>query len=278
MSFNFTAQILCDLHMPIKMKRNMGRKQLKQGIYLLPNLFTTANLFAGCFSLINTLNGNYQIAVIAIFVAVFLDGVDGKVARLTNAASNFGKDYDSLSDLVSFGVAPALLFYFWGLNNLSTFINVWEKTAWLMSFFYIVSMALRLARFNNQLQFGNNSYFTGLPSPAAATFVAVILWQCEILLLDPKLSFSVLMSSVIITAALMVSKVPFYGFKSTQSMNRIPFTNTIIIPLIFILILLEPPLVLTLMASIYVASGPINILVRFFNKLYIRSQKSSHSE
>jgi CDP-diacylglycerol--serine O-phosphatidyltransferase len=264
--------------MPIKTKRIKARKQLRQGIYLLPNLFTTANLFAGCFSLINTLNGNYQIAVIAIFVAVFLDGVDGKVARLTNAASNFGKDYDSLSDLVSFGVAPALLFYFWGLNNLSTFINVWEKTAWLMSFFYIVSMALRLARFNNQLQFGNNSYFTGLPSPAAATFVAVILWQCEILLLDPKLSFSVLMSSVIIAAALMVSKVPFYSFKSAQSMNRIPFANTIMIPLIFILILLEPPLVLTVMASTYVASGPINILVRFFNKLYIRSQKSSHSE
>ena len=93
--------------MPIKTKRIKARKQLRQGIYLLPNLFTTANLFAGCFSLINTLNGNYQIAVIAIFVAVFLDGVDGKVARLTNAASNFGKDYDSLSDLVSFGVAPA---------------------------------------------------------------------------------------------------------------------------------------------------------------------------
>ena len=264
--------------MPIKTKRIKARKQLRQGIYLLPNLFTTANLFAGCFSLINTLNGNYQIAVIAIFVAVFLDGVDGKVARLTNAASNFGKDYDSLSDLVSFGVAPALLFYFWGLNNLSTFINVWEKTAWLMSFFYIVSMALRLARFNNQLQFGNNSYFTGLPSPAAATFVAVILWQCEILLLDPKLSFSVLMSSVIIAAVLMVSKVPFYSFKSAQSMNRIPFTNTIMIPLIFILILLEPPLVMTVMASTYVASGPINSLIRFVKKLHIRSQNSSHSE
>jgi len=147
-----------------------------------------------------------------------------------------------------------------------------------MSFFYIVSMALRLARFNNQLSFGNNSYFTGLPSPAAATFVAVILWQCEILSLDPKLSFSVLMSSVIIAAALMVSKVPFYSFKDAQSMNRIPFTNTIMIPLIFILILLEPPLVLTVMASTYVVSGPINILVRFVKKLYIQSQKSSHSE
>jgi CDP-diacylglycerol--serine O-phosphatidyltransferase len=147
-----------------------------------------------------------------------------------------------------------------------------------MSFFYIVSMALRLARFNNQLQFGDNSYFTGLPSPAAATFIAVILWQCEILTLDPKLSFSVLMSSVIIAAALMVSKVPFYSFKSAQSMNRIPFTNTIMIPLIFILILLEPPLVLTVMASTYVASGPINILVRFVKKLHIRSRHSSHSE
>ena len=160
----------------MKNKRNRELKKLKQGIYFLPNLFTTANLFAGCFSIINAIDGNYSIAAISIFVAVFLDGMDGKIARITNAVSDFGKDYDSLSDLVSFGVAPALLFYLWGNNHLLNSILLWEKTAWLVSFFYIAATALRLARFNNQLHLKYNPYFSGLPSPAAATLVSVVVW------------------------------------------------------------------------------------------------------
>ena len=179
-------------------KRNQELKKLKQGIYFLPNLFTTANLFAGCFSIINAIDGNYSIAAIAIFVAVFLDGMDGKIARVTNAVSDFGKDYDSLSDLVSFGVAPALLFYLWGNNHLLNSILLWEKTAWLVSFFYIAATALRLARFNNQLHLKYNPYFSGLPSPAAATLVSVVVWQCELLLLTPIVSFAVLIFSIIV--------------------------------------------------------------------------------
>ena len=129
----------------MKNKRKHELKKLKQGIYFLPNLFTTANLFAGCFSIINAINGNYNIAAIAIFIAVFLDGMDGKIARVTNAVSNFGKDYDSLSDLVSFGVAPALLFYLWGNNHLFSTGLSWEKMAWLASFFYIAATALTVS-------------------------------------------------------------------------------------------------------------------------------------
>ena len=258
----------------MKDKRKQELKKLKQGIYFLPNLFTTANLFAGCFSMINAINGNYNIAAIAIFIAVFLDGLDGKVARVTNAVSDFGKDYDSLSDLVSFGVAPALLFYLWGNDHLFSSALSWEKMAWLASFFYIAATALRLARFNNQLNLSYNTYFTGLPSPAAATLVSVIVWQCELMLLTPTVSFAVLMFSIVTSAAMMVSKVPYYSFKDAQSARRIPFSKTILIPLIFILILLEPPLVLTVMATSYLFSGPIYLMVRLIQKT-IKSQLSS---
>jgi len=258
----------------MKNKRNRELKKLKQGIYFLPNLFTTANLFAGCFSIINAIDGNYSIAAIAIFVAVFLDGMDGKIARVTNAVSDFGKDYDSLSDLVSFGVAPALLFYLWGNNHLLNSILLWEKTAWLVSFFYIAATALRLARFNNQLHVKYNPYFSGLPSPAAATLVSVVVWQCELLLLTPIVSFAVLIFSIIVSAAMMVSKVPYYSFKDAQSARRIPFAKTVMIPLIFILILLEPPLVLSVMAIFYLFSGPISLLLGSILKT-IKKQLSS---
>ena len=258
----------------MKNKRKQELKKLKQGIYFLPNLFTTANLFAGCFSIINAINGNYNFAAIAIFIAVFLDGMDGKIARVTNAVSNFGKDYDSLSDLVSFGVAPALLFYLWGNNHLFITALSWEKMAWLASFFYIAATALRLARFNNQLNLRYNTYFTGLPSPAAATLVSVIVWQCELMLLTPTVSFAVLMFSIVASAAMMVSKVPYYSFKDAQSARRIPFSKTVLIPLVFILILLEPPLVLSVMAICYLFSGPVHLIVGLIQKA-IKSQLSS---
>jgi len=215
-----------------------------------------------------------SIAAISIFVAVFLDGMDGKIARITNAVSDFGKDYDSLSDLVSFGVAPALLFYLWGNNHLLNSILLWEKTAWLVSFFYIAATALRLARFNNQLHLKYNPYFSGLPSPAAATLVSVIVWQCELLLLAPIVSFAVLIFSIVVSAAMMVSKVPYYGFKNAQSARRIPFAKTVMIPLIFILILLEPPLVLSVMAISYLFSGPVSLLLGSILKT-IKTQLSS---
>ena len=258
-------------------KRKRDIKKLKQGIYFLPNFFTTANLFAGCFSIINAINGNYNIAAISIFIAVFLDGMDGKIARVTNAVSNFGKDYDSLSDLVSFGVAPALLFYLWGNDHIFSSTLSWEKMAWLASFFYIASAALRLARFNNQLNLRYNAYFTGLPCPAAATLGSVSVWQCELMSLPPILSFSALMFSIIASAAMMVSKVPYYSFKDAQSARRIPFSKTVLIPLIFVLILLEPPLVITCMAIFYLFSGPAYLTIGLIQKTIKSQQTSSQS-
>ena len=261
----------------MKNERKQELKKLKQGIYFLPNLFTTANIFAGCFSIISAINSNYSIAAIAIFVAVLLDGMDGKIARVTNAVSDFGKDYDSLSDLVSFGVAPALLFYLWGNHSLFSFVVSWEKMAWSASFFYIAATALRLARFNNQLNLKYNTYFTGLPCPAAATLVSVIVWQCELMSLPPILSFSALMFSIIASAAMMVSKVPYYSFKDAQSARRIPFSKTVLIPLIFVLILLEPPLVITCMAIFYLFSGPAYLTIGLIQKTIKSQQTSSQS-
>ena len=261
----------------MKNKRKRDIKKLKQGIYFLPNFFTTANLFAGCFSIINAINGNYNIAAISIFIAVFLDGMDGKIARVTNAVSNFGKDYDSLSDLVSFGVAPALLFYLWGNDHIFSSTLSWEKMAWLASFFYIASAALRLARFNNQLNLRYNAYFTGLPCPAAATLVSVSVWQCELMILAPKISFTVLMFSILASASMMVSKVPYYSFKDAQSTIRIPFSRTILVPLIFILILLEPPLILSVMAALYFFSGPVYLVVGLMQKTIKSNFSSSQS-
>jgi len=258
----------------MKNKRRQELKKLKQGIYFLPNLFTTANLFAGCFSIISAINSNYSIAAIAIFIAVFLDGMDGKIARVTNAVSDFGKDYDSLSDLVSFGVAPALLFYLWGNDHLFSSVLSWEKMAWLASFFYIAATALRLARFNNQLNLRYNTYFTGLPCPAAATLVSVIVWQCELMLLTPTQSFAVLMFSIVTSATMMVSKIPYYSFKDAQTARMIPFSKTVLIPLIFILILLEPPLIITIMSTAYLFSGPTHLMIGFVQK-NIKSQLSS---
>ncbi|MBT5217066.1 MAG: CDP-diacylglycerol--serine O-phosphatidyltransferase, partial [Gammaproteobacteria bacterium] len=173
--------------MSIEEKKKKDKKTIKKGIFLLPNLFTTANLFAGCFSIFCSIDGNYQSSAIAIFVAVFLDGLDGKVARATNAVSDFGKDYDSLCDLISFGIAPAVFYYTWASNIPYELIIV--RLTWLISFFYIATTALRLARFNNHLLLKDQNHFLGLPSPAAATLCSVIIWQCNLNYIDPIVSY-----------------------------------------------------------------------------------------
>ena len=161
--------------MVLRKEKTREKVSLKKGIFILPNLFTSANLFAGCFSIFCSIDGQYEMAIISVIVAVFLDGLDGKVARAANAVSDFGKDYDSLCDLISFGVAPSILFYSWAKNNFISYIDI--KFIWLLSFFYIATTALRLARFNNHLILKSENYFLGLPSPASATLVTVMLWQ-----------------------------------------------------------------------------------------------------
>jgi len=234
----------------------------RKGIYLLPNLVTTGGLFAGFYSIVGAIDGNYQRSAVALFIAMALDGLDGRLARLTGTESAFGKEYDSLSDLVAFGVAPAIIVYQWGLVRLAEYGWIWGKIGWLAAFVYAVSAALRLARFNVTDRSGDRRFFEGLPSPPAAALVASMVW------LGTELEWSggfALVVATILTAlagALMVSHLAYYSFKDVSPKGRISFTYVIAIPLAFVLVALNPPLVLFCMAGTYAVSGPVFSLWR----------------
>ena len=239
--------------MVLRKEKTREKVSLKKGIFILPNLFTSANLFAGCFSIFCSIDGQYEMAIISVIVAVFLDGLDGKVARATNAVSDFGKDYHSLCDLISFGVAPSILFYSWATTHFIEAIDI--KFIWLLSFFYIATTALRLARFNNHLVLKSENYFLGLPSPASATLVTVMLWQCVIHSFDNLNALIVISTFYLIASILMVSKIKYNSFKDLRMLNRMPFNGALLIPLIFILIIIDAPNVLGFLSIFYLVSG-----------------------
>jgi len=255
-------------------KRNNSKKRntLKKGVFILPNLFTTANVLSGCFSIFCSIGGQFELAAVAIFVAVFLDGLDGRIARATNAVSDFGKQYDSLSDLISFGVAPAILYFSWCSNN--PYEPTQERVLFLISFFYIVCTALRLARFNNLLQLKDNNYFIGLPSPASATLCAVVIWQCDINFIDPLIGYALISSTLSVSAALMVSSIKYNNFKDLRNSNRMPFIGTLFVPLVMILILLNPPMILTIISVTFLISGPLSHVLSFFSNQKLPEQES----
>ncbi len=238
----------------------------RKGIYLLPNLFTTGALFAGFYSVVAAIDGNFQPAAIAIFVAMFMDGMDGRVARLTNTESDFGKEYDSLSDMVSFGLAPALVVYQWGAASLAEYGWAWGKFGWLAAFFYTVAAALRLARFNTQVAETSKLFFQGLPSPSAAGLVAGLVWFGS----DAGLiGLQALAAAFLITAmagALMVSSFRYFSFKNLSLGEKVPFAYVLIIPLVFMLIALDPPRVLLLLFLGFATSGPAYGLWRKLRK------------
>lgn len=220
-----------------------------RGIYLLPNLFTTAALFAGFFSIINAINGHFETASIALFVAMVLDGLDGRVARFTHTESDFGAEYDSLSDMVAFGLAPALVMYLWALKGLG-------KIGWLAAFVFAAGAALRLARFNTQIGIADKRYFQGLPSPSAAAILAAAVW----LGIDRGVrgdDVAVLASLVCGGAGLlMVSNFRYHSFKQIDLRGRIPFIFVVAIMLAFAAVFLQPPLVLFTLFFGYALSGP----------------------
>jgi CDP-diacylglycerol--serine O-phosphatidyltransferase len=258
--------------MIVKRNKNKKRNALKKGIFILPNLFTSANVFSGCFSIFCSIDGRFDLAAIAIFIAVFLDGLDGRIARAANAVSDFGKQYDSLSDLISFGVAPAILYYSWCSNN--PYDVSQERILFLISFFYIVCTALRLARFNNLVQLKDDNHFIGLPSPASATLCAVVIWQCHLNFIDPLISYVIISSTLSLSAALMVSSVKYNNFKDLKTSNRMPFVGTLFVPLLMILILLNPPMILTIISVIFLISGPLSYLLSFFTKRELSEEES----
>ena len=227
----------------------------KRGIYLLPNLFTTAALFAGFYAIVQSMNGRYEIAAVAIFIAMVLDGLDGRVARMTHTQSEFGAEYDSLSDMVSFGVAPSILMYEWAFRDLG-------KWGWFAAFIYCASAALRLARFNTNIDVVDKRYFQGLPSPAAAALIAGFVW----VMLDygfkgSQLSWAAAVLTVFAGLS-MVSNLPFYSFKDFNMRKSVPFVVIFLIALFFILISSYPPGVLFLLFLGYTLSGYVLWVIR----------------
>jgi CDP-diacylglycerol--serine O-phosphatidyltransferase len=227
----------------------------RRAIYLLPNLLTTGTLFAGFYGIVASIDGNYTPACIAIFVAALLDGMDGRLARLTHTESEFGKQYDSLADMVAFGMAPAIIVYQWGLKALAEYGWAWGKIGWLAAFLYTVAAALRLARFNVAAKTADRRFFEGLPSPSAAGLVASMVWLAVQLELDGLPALALTTAITVTAGMLMVSRFAYYSFKELGPRGRISFTYVFVIPSIFVLIALNPPLVCFIIASTYALSG-----------------------
>jgi len=240
-------------------------EQKRRGIYLLPNLLTTAGLFSGFFAIVSSMNGRFEAAAVAIFVAMIFDGLDGRVARMTNTQSEFGAEYDSMADMVSFGVAPAIVAYNWGLTGLG-------KIGWLAAFIYVAAAALRLARFNTQIGIADNRYFQGLASPAAAALIAGSIWVgVEYDINSQDYGNIVAIITAIITGVaglLMVSNFKYNSFKELNLHGKVPFVALLIIMLIFVVVATEPALVLFIVFALYALAGPINTF-RTVDKLRI---------
>ncbi|MDC9724903.1 MAG: CDP-diacylglycerol--serine O-phosphatidyltransferase [Gammaproteobacteria bacterium] len=232
-----------------------SEKQQSRGIYLLPNLFTTAGLFAGFYAIVAAIRGDFESAAIAIFIAMIMDGLDGRIARMTNTQSDFGAEYDSLADMVSFGLAPALVIFLWALLDMGKF-------GWMVAFIYAACGALRLARFNTQIGIEDKRYFQGLPSPAAAACLAGWVWAGTSNGIDPSLMTAIAMPLTFACGILMVSTVRYHSFKDLDLHGKVPFVVMLVLVLVFALIASDPPLVLFGGFMLYLLSGPILTLIK----------------
>jgi len=232
-----------------------SEKQRSRGIYLLPNLFTTAGLFAGFYAIVAAIRGDFESAAIAIFIAMIMDGLDGRIARMTNTQSDFGAEYDSLADMVSFGLAPALVIFLWSLLEMG-------KVGWMVAFVYAACGALRLARFNTQIGIEDKRYFQGLPSPAAAACLAGWVWAGTSNGVDPSLMTGIAMPLTFACGILMVSTVRYHSFKDLDLHGKVPFVVMLVLVLVFALIASDPPLVLFGGFMLYALSGPVFTLVK----------------
>ncbi|WP_111979145.1 CDP-diacylglycerol--serine O-phosphatidyltransferase [Algibacillus agarilyticus] len=222
----------------------------RRGVYLLPNVLTTAGLFSGFYAVIASMNHQFESAAIAIFIAMIFDALDGRVARITNTQSQFGAEYDSMADMISFGIAPAIVSYNWALADLG-------KAGWLAAFVYTAGAALRLARFNTTLETADKRYFQGLASPAAAALVAGMVWLGSDYELDGN-QFGILAAFItVVSGLLMVSNFKYSSFKEVDWKAKVPFIAILIMVLAFIVIATEPALVLFCIFALYALSGPI---------------------
>lgn len=244
---------------------NEGRKVRHRGVYLLPNLFTTANLFAGFYSIMCAINGNFTVAAATVFVAMVLDGLDGRVARMTNTQSAFGAEYDSLSDMVAFGLAPAIIAYQWALSELG-------NVGLTIAFIYVACAALRLARFNTQIGIVDKRWFIGLASPAAAGVVAGVVWALSdngVGAVDLPVAMIILFAVLVaLSGMLMVSNIKYYSFKDLDLKGRVPFVAILVVVLAFAVVFSDPPRILLLLFLVYALSGPVQYV------LHLRKRKN----
>ncbi|NOR52110.1 MAG: CDP-diacylglycerol--serine O-phosphatidyltransferase [Gammaproteobacteria bacterium] len=245
------------------MEKNIKRRR---GIYLLPNLFTTAGLFAGFYAIVASMDNRFEEAAIAIFLAMIMDGLDGRIARMTNTKSEFGAEHDSLADMVSFGMAPALVIYEWALRGMG-------KIGWLAAFIYVAAAALRLARFNTQVAVADKRYFQGLASPAAAAVIAGAVWVGDGFALSGAILNWGALILTIAAGVLMVSNVRYYSFKTLDLKGKVPFVAMLIVVLIFVLISIDPPLVLWSVFVLYALSGPVLTIVLLLRHRRMREEK-----
>jgi len=236
-------------------RRDRGGDSVRRGVYVLPNLITSGSLFAGFYAIASTYVGQFEKAAIAIIAAVVLDGLDGRVARMTRTTTKFGVEYDSLADLVSFGVAPAFLVYGWALSP-------YGRWGWLAAFLYLICGALRLARFNVQINTVEKGKFNGLPIPAAATFVAAGILLYYYLVGAGGLKHVAVLLSIYVLAFLMVSTVKFHSFKDLEPFRRRPFNTLVVFVFLALLLAAEPQVMIFLFISLYIVSGPIGEVVR----------------
>ncbi|KAB2901372.1 MAG: CDP-diacylglycerol--serine O-phosphatidyltransferase [Dokdonella sp.] len=249
-----------------------------RGIYLLPNLFTTAALFAGFYAIVASIGGRYVDAAIAVFVAAILDGLDGRVARLTGTQSDFGVQYDSLSDLVSFGLAPSLVLYNWSLTHLQAYGPGWGKVGWSAAFIYAACAALRLARFNTQVGVADKRYFQGLASPAAAGLCMSFVWAIEngnLYGLSVNEMDFVSPIVAVLAGLLMVSRIRYYSFKAWPLSDRVPFIAIPVAMLILVALAIDTARVLFAITSLYLLSGPVMTLWGLRRKRSERAQRGT---
>ncbi len=229
-----------------------------RGIYLLPNLFTTGGLFAGFYAIISATQGHFDVACIAIFVAAVLDGLDGRVARLTNTQTEFGVQYDSLADLVSFGLAPALVMYHWSLASMALDGVTARKIGWVAAFLYAACAALRLARFNSQVAQVDKRWFIGLASPAAAGLLASLVWTCFVMGYSGTELRHLAVGATVVAALLMVSPIRYFSFKGGgPKHDRMPFLAVLVVIAVVAAIAIDPPRVLLAIIGLYALSGPL---------------------
>jgi len=230
-------------------------KERSKAVYLVPNLFTTGALFCGFYSVVAAMHGDFASAATAIFIAMIFDGFDGRVARLVNCESEFGAQYDSLSDLVAFGIAPSVVALSWSLTELG-------KVGWMAAFIYVVCAALRLARFNTQIGIVDKNYFVGLASPPAAALIAAMVWSGSLMEIDGN-DLSVLVAVIVAgTGLLMVSNLKYYSFKGLDIKGRVPFVALLAIIVAGAVIFIDPARILFLCAFTYALSGPFMYLLK----------------